>query len=220
VCSRGNRGPPSLSVCSMNVWNAFGYLAATLIFTAFFMETMRPLRLLALGSNIAFIAYGIGLNLTPVWLLHSILLPLNGWRLFQARRSKEGAGQRQLDQDLLNILSPHMVERRLDAGAKFVPSSAERELYYIIEGAVLVGHDRVRLGAGEIVDSSWFSLPRSVATDVVICLTNVRLQAATAAMLEQVCNENPRIAVRLLHPLRPRRSIEGGASRSPAAGGC
>jgi hypothetical protein len=77
----------------------------------------------------------------------------------------------QLDQDLLNILAPHMVERRLDAGAKFVPSSAGRELYYIIEGAVLIGHDRVRLGAGEIVDSSWFSLPRSVATDVVICLS-------------------------------------------------
>jgi hypothetical protein len=79
----------------MNVWNTFGYLAAALIFTAFLMRTMRPLRLLALGSNVAFIVYGIGLGLTPVWLLHSTLLPLNAWRLLHARRSKQGADGRQ-----------------------------------------------------------------------------------------------------------------------------
>jgi hypothetical protein len=160
-------------------------------FHGLFHETMGPLRLLALGSNLAFIVYAIGLDLTPVWLLHSILLPLNGWRLLQARRSKQGAAGRRLDPDLLEILSELMVERRLDAGARFAPSSAGRELYYIIEGAVLVGRDGVRLGPGEIVDSSWFSLPGSVATEFVRCLTNVRLLAATADILELVCNEHP-----------------------------
>src|SRR5262249_60801367 len=43
-----------------------------------------PLRVVALTSNIAFLIYGIGLGLAPVWLLHAILLPINGWRLWQA----------------------------------------------------------------------------------------------------------------------------------------
>jgi hypothetical protein len=69
----------------MSVWDTFGFLAATLTFTAFLVKTMRPLRLLALASNVAFILYGAGLGLTPVWLLHSVLLPLNAWRLLQTR---------------------------------------------------------------------------------------------------------------------------------------
>jgi hypothetical protein len=57
------------------------------------MKEMVPLRIVALCSNIAFIAYGIGLGLTPIWLLHASLLPLNGWRLGQALRSAARMGR-------------------------------------------------------------------------------------------------------------------------------
>jgi hypothetical protein len=71
----------------MTRWDAIGYLAACLVFAAFGMKEMIPLRLVALCSNLAFIIYALGLELTPVWLLHAGLLPLNGWRLWQAVRS-------------------------------------------------------------------------------------------------------------------------------------
>jgi CRP/FNR family transcriptional regulator, cyclic AMP receptor protein len=61
-----------------------GYLAAVLAALAFYMKSMVTLRLLALGSNAAFIIYGVGLGLTPVWVLHCCLLPLNLTRLLQA----------------------------------------------------------------------------------------------------------------------------------------
>jgi len=70
-----------------------GYLAAGLVLVAFGMKEMVPLRIVALCSNLAFIAYGIGLDLTPIWLLHASLLPLNGWRLGQALRSSAGTGR-------------------------------------------------------------------------------------------------------------------------------
>jgi hypothetical protein len=47
---------------------------------------MIPLRLAALASNVAFIAYGVALDLTPIWLLHALLVPLNGYRLVGAAR--------------------------------------------------------------------------------------------------------------------------------------
>jgi hypothetical protein len=50
---------------------------------------MIPLRLAALGSNLAFFAYGLGLGLAPVWLLHAILLPVNAGRLAEALRLKQ-----------------------------------------------------------------------------------------------------------------------------------
>jgi hypothetical protein len=66
------------------MWNACGYLAGGFVMAAFLMKTMVWLRLFALCSNLAFIVYGLGLGLQPVWVLHLLLLPMNGWRLLEA----------------------------------------------------------------------------------------------------------------------------------------
>jgi hypothetical protein len=65
-------------------WDACGYVASGLVLAAFTMRGMVPLRVVALLSNMAFIAYGLALGLTPVWLLHAALVPLNGCRLLEA----------------------------------------------------------------------------------------------------------------------------------------
>ena len=63
-------------------------LSALLPRRAFYQRRMIPLRAVALGSNVAFIAYGLALGLTPVWLLHAVLLPVNASRLTEALRSR------------------------------------------------------------------------------------------------------------------------------------
>lgn len=63
--------------------DAVGYLASALVLAAFCMKEMIPLRVVAVGSNIAFLSYGLALGLVPVWLLHAVLLPINCWRLWQ-----------------------------------------------------------------------------------------------------------------------------------------
>ena len=67
----------------MSLLEAVGFLASGLVIAAFCMKDLVPLRVTALASNVAFLAYGLGLGLTPVWLLHAILLPVNCWRLWQ-----------------------------------------------------------------------------------------------------------------------------------------
>jgi len=67
----------------MNASNAVGFLAAGLVITAFCMKDILHLRIVAVASNMAFLAYGIALGLIPVWLLHSVLLPVNLIRLWQ-----------------------------------------------------------------------------------------------------------------------------------------
>ncbi|HEY7549142.1 MAG TPA: cyclic nucleotide-binding protein [Hyphomicrobiaceae bacterium] len=61
-----------------------GWMASGLVFAAFYMEAMVPLRLVAIASNVAFIGYGYLGDLTPILLLHLGLLPLNAWRLCEA----------------------------------------------------------------------------------------------------------------------------------------
>jgi len=68
----------------MTLCDTAGYFASSLVVLAFCMKDIALLRLMAIGSNIAFLAYGLGLGLAPVWTLHAVLLPINCWRLWQA----------------------------------------------------------------------------------------------------------------------------------------
>ena len=65
----------------MNTVEVIGYLAASLVLATFCMKSMDALRLAAIASNIAFIAYGYFGHLAPVLLLHALLLPINIYRL-------------------------------------------------------------------------------------------------------------------------------------------
>ena len=77
----------------MTIWDTAGYLASSLVITAFCMKDILRLRVAASVSNVAFLIYGLGLGLAPVWVLHAILLPLNLWRLWQCRsRARVGEG--------------------------------------------------------------------------------------------------------------------------------
>jgi hypothetical protein len=67
----------------MKMIDAVGYLAAGPVLATFCMRSMSSLRLVAIAGNLAFITYGYLGNLTPVPLLHALLLPVNAGRLVQ-----------------------------------------------------------------------------------------------------------------------------------------
>jgi len=73
---------------------AVGYLACALVLATFSMKSMRPLRVTAIASNIAFLTYSLSIHLQPIFVLHSILLPLNIFRLVQIELAR--VGQRRL----------------------------------------------------------------------------------------------------------------------------
>ena len=85
---RGMMACEQYSGRAMSFSDAIGFVAAALVLVSFYQRQMIPLRLAALGSNLAFIAYGLALGLAPVWLLHALLLPVNACRLAEALRAK------------------------------------------------------------------------------------------------------------------------------------
>jgi hypothetical protein len=66
----------------MNATDALGYAASSAVLVTFLMTRMTPLRVVAIVSNILFIAFGFQQHVYPVFFLHLILLPINVWRLF------------------------------------------------------------------------------------------------------------------------------------------
>lgn len=65
-----------------------GYVASFLVLLTFCMKGMRSLRCAAIASNIAFMTYGYLALLPPVFLLHSILLPINLLRIVQIAQGR------------------------------------------------------------------------------------------------------------------------------------
>jgi CRP/FNR family transcriptional regulator, cyclic AMP receptor protein len=60
---------------------AIGYLASALVLATFCMRSMAVLRLVAIASNLAFMAYGYLGQLTPVLLLHGLLMLVNAYHI-------------------------------------------------------------------------------------------------------------------------------------------
>ena len=65
----------------MSEIDVLGYLAALAVLAAFCMSSIVPLRIVAILSNVLFALYGLSAHLYPVFLLHSILLPINVLKL-------------------------------------------------------------------------------------------------------------------------------------------
>ncbi len=64
-----------------------GYVASALVFAAFFMRSRARLREVGIASNVVFIVYGTLAHVLPVLVLHTLLLPLNSWRLWEIFRT-------------------------------------------------------------------------------------------------------------------------------------
>jgi hypothetical protein len=64
-----------------------GYVAAGLVLATFSVRSIAVLRSVAIASNVMFMVYAGAADLAPVFVLHAALLPLNLWRLHEARRA-------------------------------------------------------------------------------------------------------------------------------------
>jgi hypothetical protein len=62
-----------------------GYIASCAVLATFLMRSMVPLRLVAILSNVLFLAFGYMQHIYPVFFLHMALLPINAWRLVAAQ---------------------------------------------------------------------------------------------------------------------------------------
>ena len=87
--------------------DALGYLAAGAVLATFSVHCIKSLRMLAIISNLLFIAYATSASLLPVLVLHALLLPLNLWRLREVLD-----GNRQAADQLRSKIKPLNDDRR------------------------------------------------------------------------------------------------------------
>ena len=177
---------------------AIGWLASGLVLLSFLMTVMTRLRVLAAVSNVVFITYAVMAGLTPVLVLHIILLPVNLWRLWQIRQLIAMLEQTETGGFATDWLVKHATPEFFAAGSDIVRSgSPASELYLINSGeAEVVGVDVV-LGQGDIVgEIGMFTDSRSHGADVR-SLTDVEALRISRQTMMELYHRDPAIALQM-----------------------
>jgi hypothetical protein len=199
---------------------ALGFLAAALVFGSFCMKRMIPLRLAAIASNVAFIAYGALAGLTPILTLHLVLLPLNMWRTAEMvrmmRRVQGGAEGRAV----ADWLKPYARRALHPAGAViFRKGDTADRIFFVVRGTVRIDEVGVLLGPRSVFgEMGMFSTARR-RTQSATAIEPVELLWVGERDLALICHQHPELSVYLIRLVTNRLvSNAEGVGGSPTVG--
>lgn len=187
-------------VIAEKTWvDAVGYAASLLVFATFCMRTMIPLRVVAIGSNVCFIGFGLAAHVYPVLILHAVLLPLNAVRtveMFRLSRRLEVASKGDLSFD---PLKPFMKTERHPVGhILFRKGDLADRMFVVSSGQLFVEEISVALAEGDLVGEISMFSSEQIRTGTVRCRTDVELLSIAKEHMAEVCFQNPSIAFYLL----------------------
>lgn len=200
----------------MSSW--IGYVASALVLCTFLTRTMMPLRIVALGSNVAFIAYGGLLHLYPVLVLHIILFPVNAWRLREIFQLVKSIQETADDGKVFAALVPFAKRITAARGQVLIrkgePSDA---LYLVLEGKLWVEEAEVEIGPGSIVGEMGVLSRTHRRTATVDTRTDCVLGRVSAADFQRVYFADPSLGLSLIRLIIDRLTRDAEAQRLEAA---
>lgn len=165
-----------------------GFVASLLVFITFSMRTIIPLRMVAILSNVAFIAYGAGSGLLPILILHSALLPMNVFRIWQHlrlfRRIRAAADSPAEAAALVPFMRPATLPARHRI---FRIGDAAEELYMVSTGRIRLPEIGKDLGAGEIFGEVGLFSRDGKRTTSAVCLEECDLLVIDKARIVELC---------------------------------
>jgi CRP/FNR family transcriptional regulator, cyclic AMP receptor protein len=189
----------------MSIGEVFGYIASVLVFATFYMKTMVPLRLVAIASNAAFIIYASIGGLTPILILHVMLLPLNVLRLLQIRAFSRQVERAAREDFSIEALLPLMRRREIDANETLF-SLGERadELYYILDGVLFLPELQREVGPGNFLGEFALFAQSGRRSATAIARTRVTLMSLSRSAVFAALLQHPRLGIHLLKLITAR----------------
>ena len=167
--------------------DVLGYAASAAVLATFCMNTMIPLRILALGSNVLFMGYGYADHLYPVLVLHAILFPVNAVRLIQFQRLVRDIGNAHRENLSIQSLLPFMNRKTLRAGETLVRKGEKADrMYYLTEGELEVVELKKILKPGAFVGEIGVFAPNQTRTATVRCHTDCSFLELTEHKAKQI----------------------------------
>jgi CRP-like cAMP-binding protein len=172
------------------------------------VKTILPLRLLAVGSNLGFMLYGVLAPSPMTFLLHVTLLPLNLVRAQQmlhltrsVKRSLNGSASAD------TWLKPYMKPRKLQPGqVLFSKGDAADQLYYLVDGGIELVELGLSLPTGRLFGEIAFFAPDRRRTATARCVSACTVLTISESTFTQLYYQNPAFGFEVVRLIASRLS--------------
>src|SRR5271155_3968214 len=171
---------------------AGSFFASIFVVATLSMRTMIPLRVFAILTNILLIATAIPTHNYATLILHSVLLPLNTYRLHQMLQLVRDV-KRSVSSDLsMDWLKPFMTERNCTAGEiLFYKDEKAEDMLYIVSGRFKLIESGIELPVGAIVGELGMLSPSNVRTQSLECIEAGLILSVSYSKVEELYVQNP-----------------------------
>jgi len=178
---------------TFNYVTVIGFVAAGLVIATLSMRTMIPLRIVGIASNIAFITYGVLFGSIPTVVLHSLLLPLNIYRLREMNnliRKVRAASRGDMS---LDWIKPFMSKRTVDAGeVLFRKGDEANHMYFVVDGQLHLNEINIDILPGAVVGELGMLAPARTRTQTLVCTQSGSVLEIRYDRIEQLYYQNPK----------------------------
>jgi CRP/FNR family transcriptional regulator, cyclic AMP receptor protein len=199
---------------------AMGWMAAVMTVATYAMKTMMTLRILAITSSLFFVTYAGILQLWPLLAMELILLPINGYRLWQIVSLRTRLRQDGGDAADFSVIRSYGRPRHIRAGSViFALGDPVDRLYYIGSGRVLIEEVGVDVTAGDIFGEIAFFTELGTRTATARCLEDTTVYEVDRTRFMRLQFEDPSFGLSVMRTVTRRLMSEAyrgmGAAQLP-----
>lgn len=180
----------------------FGYAGIVLSLLSTFMRRMQPLRMVAIAGNITGLVYGYIDAVWPTFVGNLLLLPINGYRLWEIQQLSNSIRKAHTGDSLVHMLLPHMTRQQVQAGTPLFNAGEPADMmYYLARGQIkLVEIDKV-LTDGSMIGEVGLFARHPKRTISAHCLTDCDLYDLSQEKLFALYFQSPTIGFNLVQLL-------------------
>src|SRR3954466_1684637 len=171
---------------------ASSFFASIFVVATLSMRTMIPLRVFGILTNIILIITAIPSHNYATLILHSVLLPLNAYRLHQMLQLVRDV-KKSVNSDLsMEWLKPFMTERKCAPGeVLFYKDEKAEDMLYIVSGRFKLVESGIELPVGAIVGELGMLSPSNMRTQTLECIEAGVILSVSYSKVEELYVQNP-----------------------------
>ena len=194
----------------MNLLEILGYLGGLLVFSTFYLKTMIRLRLVAIASNVVYVAYALMGHMVPILVLHIMLLPLNIWRLIEVKQLiRKVRASAQSGTAAPELIVPYMRKVKLAKGAPvFTKGDSADCVYYVFQGAARLIGKNVVVPRGQMLGIMGIFSREHRRTDTAVCLSDVELGVISKDKILELFYQSPDFGAFLIRMVAQRAELD------------
>lgn len=183
----------------MQWFEYFGYLAAILMFSTFYMKRMIPLRAVGIASNMTFIVFASSAHVWPLLVLHCCLLPLNTLRMVQMIRLVNKVKDANKGDFSMSFLVPFMQRESFKKDDVIFKKGDESDkMFYLQKGSIRIEESGMVLTEGELIGEIGIFSPHKTRTATIVCDTDVEFYTIPDKKIIEIYYQNPEFGLYLV----------------------